>query len=127
MPTLLIIDDDELITDMISYILTPILDGVTLLFRHDISNDLISLNPTLVLSDLDLGTSSGETTLTRLRGVFPVEPLVIMSGMEPVQIQDWIRDYRIAHFIPKDTLMPNLGPLVEVCGLAPRALDTKAG
>lgn len=112
-PVLLVIDDDDLIAEMVRYVLKPLLDSITLHIAADLSEDLSRLSPTMILTDLKLAHSSGEETLALLRGYFPTTPIVPMSGVCPSEMSLWQQKYHLSPFLSKDVLLTGLHPLVK--------------
>lgn len=112
-PVLLVIDDDDLIAEMVRYALKPLLDSITLHIAADLSEDLIRLSPTMILTDLKLAHSSGEETLALLRGYFPTTPIIPMSGVRPSAMSLWEQKYQLSPFLSKDDLLTGLHPIVK--------------
>lgn len=112
MLTVLVIDDDDLILEMVAYALAPFHDSVEIKSVGDIelidSND----NVDIVLCDLRLPKTTGEQTIKMLRQRFETKNLIIMSGAEPRDMGQWKSTYNISHFILKDHLLEQLPKMI---------------
>jgi DNA-binding NtrC family response regulator len=103
---ILLIDDDEIISEMVSYALSKSDLTFTFFSRLQIPDEYIDVD--LVISDLKLSSSSGEETLTLVRNVFPETPLIIASGVEPINIDELKERFNVSGFIEKDDILDKL-------------------
>lgn len=81
MPTILVIDDDDLLRDVIAATLTAA--GYEVLQAADgrQGRELLAASPAdLVLTDLIMPEHEGIETITRLRRIHPQLPIIAMSG-----------------------------------------------
>ena len=116
MKNLFIIDDDELIHEMVSFSLAPLENRMMLRFFQELGPFENTDPPDIILSDLRLRNSKGEDTLKKIRSLFPSVPLIVMSGVEPLELEKWRSDYALAAFILKDDLLHRLKSIIDSIG-----------
>ena len=110
---ILIIDDDPFDTEMVQHALKETSLEVTYATSSAISDDLAELTPELVITDLKIYEYSGEETLYKIRHYFPECPLVVMSGIKPMDMDDLTKAYSVSAFVNKDDLLSSLKAVVE--------------
>lgn len=111
--SILLIDDDALMSEMVRYALKSDITNVVLHVYTDIDIQLKNINPSLILVDLNLTSSDGEATLQKIREIFPHHAVIPISGIAPLRIQEWEALYRLEPFLSKDNLLQNLHAIVQ--------------
>ncbi|MFT5171239.1 MAG: CheY-like chemotaxis protein, partial [Candidatus Marinamargulisbacteria bacterium] len=101
--TVLIIDDDSLMPELIKHTLgSTDLD----LDMHALAclDDPTSVTPTLIITDLNMNPYRGEETLRKVEALFPQIPYIVMSGIEPENLADLKSNFNFTSFIIKDRI-----------------------
>ena len=84
---------------------------------HALSLDEIDLEKAaqvdLVLSDLNLIGHDKIQTLTRLVELFPHAKKAIMSGVEPLGLDELMSEYKLVGFVNKDNIVDDLAASLE--------------
>ncbi|MBT5954226.1 hypothetical protein HOG98_05855 [bacterium] len=113
---IILIDDDETIAEMFTYGLSKIKEKVECLVFESIPSTSFQ-NIHFVVTDLSLGSSSGEETLQLVRNAFPNETLIVISGTEPINLSILIDKYKINNFLEKDKILDIFmsGELPDTC------------
>jgi len=111
--TILIIDDDLIINEMVRYALKPLIDTIHVDIETDITPALSEISPDLILVDLRLPSSTDAGTLLKLRQIFPSQAIVPISGVTPLKIHSWIETYKLEPFLSKDHLLRDLLTIVQ--------------
>ena len=110
-PTLLLVEDDELVRDAMTRLFVR--EGYLVLTAAT-GHDAIGLLRTpatpidVVLLDIGLPDVSGADLCARLRQFFPHMPVVVCSGAASPQEADELRQLGITHFFCKPIAMPDL-------------------
>jgi DNA-binding NtrC family response regulator len=111
---ILLIDDDTLIHEMVQYILTPLLETqIQVEIYTDITPSIRNCKPDLIIVDLRLHSSKDEATLIKLREIFPLSPIIPISGVMPLAMPTWIAQYKLEPFLSKDHLLRDLLPILR--------------
>jgi DNA-binding NarL/FixJ family response regulator len=111
--TLLLIDDDDIIQEMVRYALKPILKEIQLVVHTDITEALTDIHADLILVDLSLPLSDDAETLAKIRTLFPTNAIIPISGVMPLEIDEWIGKYQLKAFLSKDDLLTELLPIIQ--------------
>jgi CheY-like chemotaxis protein len=115
-PTLLLIEDDELVRDAMTRLFVR--EGYLVLTAAT-GHDAIGLLRTpsiavdVVLLDVGLPDVSGADLCARLRQFFPDMPVVVCTGAASQEEADGLRRLGITHFFSKPIALPDLVAAVK--------------
>jgi CheY-like chemotaxis protein len=110
-PTLLLIEDDELVRDAMTRLFVR--EGY-LVLTASTGHDAMGLLRTpatpvdVVLLDVGLPDVSGADLCARLRQFFPYLPVVVCTGAASQEEADELRRHGITHFFSKPIALPDL-------------------
>jgi two-component system, OmpR family, phosphate regulon response regulator PhoB len=122
-PTLLLIEDDELVRDAMTRLFVR--EGY-LVLTASTGHDAMGLLRTpaspvdVVLLDVGLPDVSGADLCARLRQFFPYLPVVVCTGAASQEEADELQRHGITHFFSKPIALPDLVAAVNsACHLPP--------
>jgi DNA-binding response OmpR family regulator len=82
--TILLVDDSPMMTQFLSIFLSQKYEPIVYLNPEQALNDIQmgKCNPHLVVTDLDMPEMNGKTLLSKIKGLSPEMPVIVVSGQK---------------------------------------------
>ena len=114
MATVLVVDDEELVRDLLYTVLTRLGHTVTLAERGDKAVEVFRRErPHLAILDLHLPDCDGVAILERIRAFDPRLPVIILTGAGTETAERQARDLGVTDFLQKEFSLHSLNEALK--------------